>query len=126
MAKLTIALGALLIILGIAGFVATGSEHPTALIPAGAGVLFVILAIFALNPNARKHAMHAAAALALLGFLGTIDGVIKTIQLASGATVARAPAAISKAIMSILCLIFVGLCVRSFINARRGGITSNV
>ena len=33
MAKLTIVFGVVLIVLGVWGFVATGSTHPTALIP---------------------------------------------------------------------------------------------
>jgi hypothetical protein len=125
-AKVTITLGVLLIILGIAGFVGTGSEHPTALIPAFAGVIFAILGFVALNPNARKHAMHAAAALALFGFFGTIGGVIKTIQLMAGGTVEHPAAPTTKAIMSVLCLIFVILCVRSFVSARRSGALGGV
>ena len=117
MAKVTIALAVALIVLGVAGFVATGSEHYTALIPAAFGVVFAVLGFVALNPAARKHAMHAAAALALLGFVFTVKGAVTLVT--SGASAA----AISKTIMSLLCLIFVGLCVRSFINARRSAAT---
>jgi hypothetical protein len=117
--KVTIGLAVALIVLGIVGFVATGSEHYTALIPAAFGVVFAVLGVVAMNPPARKHAMHAAAALALLGFFGTIDGVVKTVKLMTGGEVARPPAAVAKAVMSVLCLLFVVLCVRSFVTARR-------
>ncbi len=43
MAKLTIGLGALLLLVGITGFLATGSTHPTALIPSIVGLLSALL-----------------------------------------------------------------------------------
>jgi len=117
--KITLVFGGLLIILGIVGFVATGSEHYTALIPAFAGILFIICGAVAMNPGARKHAMHAAAALSLLGFAGTVMGVIKLIQWAGGTTPARPAAVVSQSIMALLCLGFLALCINSFIQARR-------
>ena len=41
----------------------------TALIPAFVGALFLVLALIARNPEARKHVMHAAVAVALLAVL---------------------------------------------------------
>ncbi|HVT88999.1 MAG TPA: hypothetical protein VHD56_09125 [Tepidisphaeraceae bacterium] len=116
---ITIVLGGLLTFLGIVGFVTTGSQHYTALIPAVAGTFFEMLGGVALNPKMRKHAMHAAAALGLIGFLGTITGVIKLIQWSMGTEPARPAAVVSQAIMCVLCIVFVLLCVRSFIQARR-------
>jgi hypothetical protein len=111
--------GGMLVVLGVVGYVLTGSEHPTALIPAGAGILFVICGGLAMMPAARKHAMHAAAALALLGFLGTVPGIIKLVKWQFGTVPARPAAVVSQSIMALLTLLFVLLCVRSFINARR-------
>lgn len=119
MPAVTIVFGALLIGLGVAGYFMTGQEHPTALIPAGFGLVMMILGIVATRPGARKHAMHAAAALALIGFLFTVPGVIGFFRILAGQTVERAAAVRSKAIMAALCLLFVILCVRSFIAARK-------
>jgi hypothetical protein len=120
MAKVTIVFANLLIILGIVGFVMTGSQHPTALIPTFFGVVFEALGVLTLvRPQIRKHTMHAAAALALIGFFGTIIGVIGLIKWAGGTEPAQPAAVISKSIMAVLCLIYVALCVRSFISARR-------
>jgi len=47
MAKLTIAFGILLILLGIVGFVSTGSAHPTSLIPSIIGLFFVLFGVMA-------------------------------------------------------------------------------
>ncbi len=121
MAKLTIALGILLLLLAVAGFIATGSSHPTALIPGAVGLLFVIFGALANSPDAKKRMlwMHVAVTVALLMFLGTIPADIDVIRLSHGVTFPHPVAIEEKAAMSLLCLLFVLLCVRSFIAARR-------
>ena len=121
MARLTIALGVLLLLVGAAGFVATGSSHPTALIPAAAGLLFCLFGALAgsHNPKKRMLWMHLAVTLGLLMFLGTLKADIDVFRLAHGAVLAHPIAVEEKAATSLLCLLFVLLCVRSFIAARR-------
>ena len=119
MAKVTIGFGILLAIVGVTGFVTTGSIHWTALIPAWIGLVLAISGILALNPARRMLWMHVAVTVGLLGFLGTIPGVIGIVKMAMGMTVARPTAAIYQSITWLICLVFVGLCVRSFIAARR-------
>ncbi len=121
MAKLTIGLGVLLILIAIAGFIATGSNHPTALIPAAAGLLFCIFGALASSPEPKKRMlwMHIAVTLALLLFLGSIKADIDVFRLAHGAFFEHPVAIEEKAAMSLVCLLFVLLCVRSFIAARR-------
>jgi hypothetical protein len=121
MAKLTMAFGAVLVALGVWGYVATGSAHPTALIPTWAGLLFVVFGILANSENAKRRMiwMHVAVTVALLGFLGTIPAIVDEIRMLRGAYFAHPVAVREKAMMSLLCLIFVLLCVRSFIEARK-------
>jgi hypothetical protein len=121
MAKLTIGFGVVLALLGAWGFVATGSAHPTALIPAYAGVLFVVFGALANseNPKRRMLWMHIAVTVALLLFLGTIPALIDEARMLSGIAFPHPVAIEEKAAMSLLCLVFVGLCVRSFIAARK-------
>jgi hypothetical protein len=120
MAKTAILFGALLILLGIFGFAMSGFHAVTALIPAFVGLPIAICGAIALNPAARKHAMHAAAALATLGLIGDAVMVVKgLITLAGGNELARPVAFAMQCIMLLLLGIFVGLCVRSFIEARR-------
>jgi hypothetical protein len=120
MAKMTIGFGILLVLLAIAGFVATGSSHPTALIPAGFGLLFVLFGALANTADSRKRMlwMHIAITVALLGFLGTITADIAAYRLSNGAQYPHPAAIIEKAAMSLMCLIYVLFCIRSFINAR--------
>ena len=74
MAKTTLIFAFLLIALGVAGFVGTGSAHPTALIPAAVGLLLGVFGYLAISPNERRRKlfMHVNVTIGLLGFLGTI------------------------------------------------------
>jgi hypothetical protein len=119
MPTITIATGVLLIVLGLVGYVGTGSEHPTALIPAAFGIALGICGFLAKAPERRKLYMHIAVTLGLLGFLGTVTGLIKVIRMAAGETIARPEAAESQAVMAFITAIFVAMCVNSFIKARR-------
>ncbi|MGE3809713.1 MAG: hypothetical protein AB7K24_34030, partial [Gemmataceae bacterium] len=71
MPPVSLGFGGFLILLGAGFYFGTGMSSPTALIPAGFGVGFAILgAIGMKGDTARKHAMHVAAALGLIGCLG--------------------------------------------------------
>ena len=69
MALTTIVLGAFLSLVGVVGFVATGLEHFTALIPAGFGIAFLVLGVLARQDKLRMHVMHLAVLFGLVGFL---------------------------------------------------------
>ncbi len=126
MAKLTIGFGILLIVLGIFGYVATGSAHPTALIPVGIGLLFVLFGVMATTENSKRRMlwMHVSVTVALLVFLGMIPAMYHVIQFSRGAYLSpdAAVAAEDKAALGLFSLIYVLFCVRSFINARRSRI----
>jgi hypothetical protein len=116
----TIFFGVLLIILGVGGYFVTGRHSLTAMIPAIPGLLFIILGALARDARYRKHTMHAAAALALVGFLAMIPGGLVALARWAGGTAPAKPAAVvSRCIMAGLMLVFLVLCVRSFISARR-------
>jgi len=113
-------MGVALVGVGLVGFIATGSSHPTALIPAGLGLIFIILGVLAFKDNLRKHTMHAAAALGLLAFGFTAYmGLPKLITMLNGGAVERPVAVVSQVTTAALCLVYVALCVNSFIAARR-------
>ncbi len=119
MATITIGLGLVLIALGLGGYFGTGRESWTALIPVLFGLVLAILGVVALKEHMRKHAMHVAAVIGLLGFAGTVKGLMKLPVLLTGGELARPAAVAVQAAMAIVCLLFVGLCVGSFIKARR-------
>lgn len=122
MPAITIIIGVMLILIGVGGYgyaASTGNASPTALIPSAIGLLIAVLGGIATKENLRKHAMHGAILIALLGFLGTVMGIPKAVSLLQGAQIERPAAAISQTLTSILCLILVALGVKSFIDARR-------
>jgi hypothetical protein len=125
MAKLTIGFGVVLILLGAWGFIGTGSTHPTALIPAYFGLVLAWAGILANSEDAKRRMlwMHVAVTAGLLGFLGAGARAIVEVVKAHGAPLgdAAAVAVRFQVAMAVICLVFVGLCVRSFIAARRGG-----
>jgi hypothetical protein len=63
--------------------------------------------------------MHIAVTLGLLLFLGTAKSIWDFIQMERGHAMLRPIAVEDKAVMSMMMLIYVLLCVRSFIKARR-------
>ena len=115
------AFGIALIALGLGGYFGTGRVSATALIPACFGVPLLVLGWAARNstPTVRRHTMHLAALLGMLGLIGSgVRAFSKLGKLLSGQ--AEHPSAvILQLIMAVLCVVFVGLCVRSFVAARR-------
>ena len=119
MATTTIGFGIVLIVLGVGGYFGTERVSLTALIPAAFGLLLVIFGALARDEKRRKMAMHIAVTVGLLGFLGTVSGLLQLPALFSGGVVARPGAVVSKSIMAALMAVYVGMCVKSFIDARR-------
>jgi hypothetical protein len=121
MAKITVGFGVLLIILGAASYILTGHKFPTSLIPVAFGILLVTFGGLAETPVAKRRMlfMHIAVTVGLLGFLATAPALFQVVELFKGKLFPYPAAIEEKAAMSALLLIYVLLCVRSFINARR-------
>ncbi len=121
MAKITIGLGLVLIALGLGSYFGTGRASVTALIPAFFGLPLLLLGLVALNEHMRKTAIQIAVVIGLLGFVGTVGGLMKLGVLLTGGQLDRPAAVTVQAAMAVVCFVFVLLCVRSFIRARRAG-----
>jgi uncharacterized membrane protein len=119
MPNLTIGFGAALAVLGLGGYFLTGRTSPTALIPLALGVLLAACGAMARDAARRQHAMHAAAVLGLFGFLGPLRVLPQMITLLGGGAVAHRAAVVDQLALMILCAIFLALCIRSFVLARR-------
>ncbi len=119
MAKLSILYGVFFILMGLYGYFGISSESITALIPTFFGVPMLIFGWWGLNEKYLKHAMHGAAVLTLLGFAGTVSGLIKFFKMLGGVQPERPAAVTVQAIMAILCLVFLIFAVKSFIDARK-------
>lgn len=119
MAKLSITYGVIFILMGLISYFVISSESITALIPAFFGIPMLLLGWLGLKEKYLKHSMHVAAVLMLLGFLGTISGLIKFFKMLGGVQPGRPAAVIVQAIMALMCLVFLILAVKSFVDARR-------
>ena len=113
-ANTTIVFGLLLTALGLAGYLIAGAASVTALIPAFFGVVLLALGFLARSEPLRKHAMHAAAAVALIGFAGALMSLLRA-PFATRSALAN----FSQLAMALLTAVFVVLCIKSFRDARR-------
>ena len=120
MAKVTILVGIILMVLGVAFYLLAGESSVTALIPTFFGLPIFAFGLVARDEFKRKHAMHAAVLFGLLGFLGSFKmGYDAWKMLLSGAEIPRPLAAYEQLAMAIICGVFVILCMNSFIAARK-------
>ncbi len=122
MAKVTLVFAILLVALGLVGYLGTGSAHPTALIPTWWGVALGICGFLAISPSERRRKifMHIAVTIGALGFIGAVVVAIQGYGSARSQGIEPDHIALAaKLTMAALLLIYVNLCVRSFIETRR-------
>lgn len=113
MVRITFAYAAVLIILGLGGYILSNMASWTALIPAIVGVIFVILGgIATMGEKARKHSMHAAVIIALLAMLGP---AMRLAREGYEFTAAKT----SMLLMVILTAAYIAASINSFVEARR-------
>ena len=118
MAPITLLFALAYILLGLGGFVLTGSTHKTALIPCAFGILFVLFGLLAFKEKLRKHVMHAAVLIALLAFFGTARALTHLPELFNG-TAEKPASIITQSLNAGFSILYIILAVRSFIQARR-------
>ena len=119
MPGLTIIIGSILTLLAALAYFGSGGASWTALIPAMVGVPLIALGLVARKEKARRHAMHIAVALAMIGFLGTIRVLPSFLTIIGGGSVERPGAIIAQFTMACCCFVLILFGVRSFVEARR-------
>jgi hypothetical protein len=117
------AFGVLLTLLGLVLYAMAGFDPKalTALIPSALGVLLIILGFIArgAGERVRMHTMHAAA---LIGLIGMIGGIVRIALAVPKLGTENPPSSLAlggNAVLVLLCGVFLALCVKSFIDARR-------
>jgi hypothetical protein len=120
MAKLSIRIGVVLMVLGAGAYVFSGMVSLTAFIPSAIGLVIALLGVAGRQESRRKMTMHVAMLVALVGIVGSMDGLFDLPALVSGGGLERPSASIAKALMAGLLIVYVALGVRSFVTARRG------
>lgn len=119
MPTLAIVFGLILDALGLGAYFFSEAKSVTALIPAFFGTTILLCGIIGAKfHKARMHVMHVAALVGLLGTLGGLGmGLPKVGALLSG-TAERPMAVTMQIVMGVVSLVFLALCVKSFIDAR--------
>jgi hypothetical protein len=118
----TIVCGALLVLISVwsdsvtAPNPETGAKSFTIWIPAIFGGLLAVCGVVALKESLLKHAMHAAA---MVGLLGGLAAASRFVPKLLGDINWNDPATVATGKMTLVCFVFVALCVNSFIQARK-------
>ncbi len=117
MAKTAMGFGIAHILLGVLGFMGTGSTESAVIIPGILGLALLLLGYAALDEKYLKRATQAAAVLTLLGFLGSGMRVLAGINEKSKPD--DLIILTSQLVMAILCAVFAGLAVKFFFESSK-------
>jgi len=114
MHRWTILFGLLLVAIGLGGYYFADAKQPMALIPAVLGIAMFVCGVVAAQGAMRMLAMHVAALIGMIGFVGPMVTIFNDIT-----NTANTAEVLAKGLTSALCLMFVLMCVNSFLEARR-------
>lgn len=125
MPTLTIIFGAVLTAFGLHLYFGSSSSDPsvTALIPAFIGVPLILCGLLARREKWRMHAMHVAVLVALVGAVAAGGRMVMKFStlipslISDDPTIHRPVRGVF--LTALVCVVYVALCVRSFIQARR-------
>ncbi|MGC4151799.1 MAG: hypothetical protein QM628_01810 [Propionicimonas sp.] len=115
---MTFIAGGVLVVVGVIAYVASGAVSLTALIPSGLGALLLVAAVIARNPKLRRHSMHVAMLVALIGIVATSMNTLRLGEVFAG-TAERPWAVIASALTFVTLLVYLGFGIASFVQARR-------
>ena len=99
----------ILLVLGIGGYFVTGRQSITALIPAFFWVALYLTGMLYSKTKTKNMATILAALVAVAGFAGTFSGIGETLKVLSGEVILRPEAAMVKAAMAVICIVYFAL-----------------
>ena len=111
MHRWTILFGLLLVAIGLGGYYFAAAKQPMVLIPAVLGIAMFVCGVVAAQGAMRMLAIHVAALIGVIGFVGPLVALFED--------TANTAAVLAKGLTSALCLMFVLMCVNSFLEVRR-------
>lgn len=118
-ARLSTSVGVILLVLGVAAYLATGMASLTALIPAALGLLLYGSGwVASRRPKLRTPALIFTTLVATAGVLGSLRGVPDAVALLSGSSVERPLATVAQVLTVVLCLVLLTFIVRRLAGGR--------
>ena len=112
---LGIALGIVLVVIGIGAYVLSSFASVTALVPAVFGIVIAALGVAARRTERRKLATLGIGVLSLLGVLGSARGIPDVIALLTGGAVDSTVAAVAQGSMILIGLVLVAAAGRDLL-----------
>jgi hypothetical protein len=121
MQKITLAIGAVLSLLGVGAFVKTRHKHITVLIPFFVGVPMFLLGLAASREDRAADAMHAATGVSALGLVAGLQGILfpQLFQATAENREAHQMRTAVQVATTGLCAVHQALAIKSFLDARR-------
>ena len=120
MARTGIVFGLILCGITIAGLVVMPAKTPTQFYGMMLGIPILFCGVVALNPHRRRLAMSFAAAIALIGaVVGGLWSVVQLLAFSNTFSEIDRYSLRLVAIMTVVCMLFVGFCVIGFSRLRR-------
>jgi len=116
LSRLTFVYVILLVLLGLIGYLGTGRQSGTALIPTFFGIVVHLAGLITLRSSKPMVPKVTLLILGLIGFVSTIGGVPGTLKLIAGSEITRPAAAISKSIMATISFVY---CILLVVCTRR-------
>jgi hypothetical protein len=123
MARLSVWIGVLLVAIGVGGYWLTNGVSATALIPVAFGAAIIMLGVYGRGQAQRRTAMHLAMGVAIVGLIGSFSGIVQviTVLAADGVDRQLRAAAVSRALMAGILMIYLSAGISSFLQARKQG-----
>lgn len=113
--KASLVTGILLIVVALIGYLGSGLQSWTALIPSFIGVPILLCGLVARRPAKLKLAMHLAAVFGLLGFIAPLG---RLIPMFTKGEFELSLVTASLLAMAVICGAFLVYCIKSFRAAR--------
>lgn len=95
-----------LALLGVVGYLATGLQSVTALIPTFFGIVVITVMFVMVKSSSGHKVIWTLIVMAVIGILATVGGVPKTFGYITGEEIARPAAAVSQAAMAVISAIY--------------------
>lgn len=116
--QLGAAIGAVLVVLGIAAYVISDFASLTALIPTALGIALVLLGLVGRKPSRLQQSIYGMGVIALAGVLGSLRGIPDILSLVTGDEVDSVVATVSQAVIIVLCFVLLVGIARYVLSSR--------
>ncbi len=115
---LAVALGAVLVALGVGAYVLSNFASVTALVPAVFGALVVVLGVVGRRNDRQRLAVYGIGLLAVVGIAGSARGLPDVIALVTGGSVESTVAAVAQGGTILVCLALLAVVATHLLDGR--------